>query len=57
MNIYSGGEIKFISENDLSTSAVDGGISVAISMIFVILWCIDMSLLPVHQSFSMISKL
>ena len=48
MNIYSGGEIKFISENDLSTSAVDGGISVAISMIFVILWCIDMSLLPVH---------
>ena len=47
--LHRGVEIKFISENDLSTSAVDGGISVAISMIFVIPWCI--AILPVHQSF------
>ena len=52
-----GVEIKFMSENALSTSAVDGGTSAAVSMIFVISWCFDMSLLSVHQSFSIISKL
>ena len=45
-----------MSENKLSTSTVDKGISAALSMIFVISWCIDMSLLTVHQSFSIISK-
>ena len=45
-----------MSENKLSTSTVDKGISAAISMIFVISWCIDMSLLTVHQSLSIISK-
>ena len=66
---FNGPDIQFIniytemlrsnssSENDLSTSAVDGEISAAIFMIFVISWCIDMSLLSVHQSFSIISKL